>query len=115
MRGVGLMYENGKQINHYASKMIHKRKQKNKYRRSYFGGYICASWEDYAAHAYEFNDLKYWREWYLSGPRQFARDCTNQKLRSSFREEISKEDYEDMYAPQNGEYRKFFDYAWTVW
>lgn len=109
------MYENGKQINHYANKMIHKRKLKDKYCRSWIGNPRCASWEDYFAHADDWDDLKYWKEWYLSGPRRFAKCCTNSALRSGFREEFSQEDLEDLYAPQHGEYRKSFDYMWSVW
>lgn len=109
------MYENGKQMNRYANKMIHKRKQKKKYTRSYFRGYRGASWEDYCAHAEEWDDLEYWKEWYLSGSRKFASECTNSKLRSCLKNDLSHMDYEEMYAPQHGEYKKFFDYAWTVW
>ena len=106
------MYENGKQINHYANKMIHKRHQKNKYRRNWIGDLRYASWEDYLAHE---DDLKYWKEWYLSGPRKFASDCTNSKIRAGFRSDLANEDYEDMYAPQHSDYKKYFDYAWSVW
>lgn len=110
-----IVYENGKQINHYANKMIHKRKLKDKYRRSWIGNPRCASWEDYFAHADDWDDLKYWKEWYLSGSRRFAKCCTNSALRSGFREEFSHEDYENMYAPQNSEYKRLFDYMWSVW
>lgn len=102
-------------MNRYANKMIHKRKQKKKYMRSYFRGYRGASWEDYCAHAEEWDDLEYWKEWYLSGSRKFASECTNSKLRSCLKNDLSHMDYEEMYAPQHGEYKKFFDYAWTVW
>ena len=109
------MYENGKQMNRYANKMIHKRKLKDIYRRNWRGDPRAASWEDFVSHADEWDDLRYWREWYLSGPRKFAKGCTNKALRSGFPEEFSQEDLEDLYAPQHGEYKKSFDYMWSVW
>ena len=109
------MYENGKQINHYANKMIHKRNQKNKYRRDWFRGLRCSSWEDYVAHAKEWDDLKYWKEFYLSDLRKCASDFTNSKLRTEFRNELANCDYEDMIAPQHSDYKKYFDYALFIW
>lgn len=109
------MYENGKQVNQHANKMIHKRRQKNQYRRKYVRGLRCASWEDYKAHADEWDNLKYWKEYYLSGARSFARGQTNSKLRRKFRDDAASCDYEEMYAPQHSEYQKSFDYAWSVW
>ncbi len=110
------MYENGKQLNRYANKMIHKRKQKDNCRRKWFGGLSCSSWEDYKAHAWEHNNsLEYWKTYYLSGPRKFARDQTNSALRRKFRDEFASDDYENMYAPQCAEYQKFFDYAYSIW
>ena len=109
------MYENGRQINHYANKMKHKRVQKNRYRRKYFGGYRAASWKDYVAHADEWDDLEYWRDYYLSGVKAFARDRTNGVLRTRFREEAARGNYDDMSAPHHADYRKHFDYWWTVW
>ena len=96
------MYENGKQVNRYAAKMIHKRRQKNLCRRKYFGGIRGSSWEDYVAHLGERDSLKY----YLSGPKGFAKRQTNRVLRSRLR----KEDH----LPQGAEYRKYFDYWWAV-
>ena len=109
------MYENGKQMNRYANKMIHKRKLKDKFRNDWFRR-PCASWEDYAAHRDEyFDDLRYWRISYDSGVRKFASDCSNSRLRSEYKNELAHVDYEDMYAPQHADYRKHFDYWWTIW
>ena len=108
------MYENGKQMNRYANKMIHKQKIKNKYRRDWFRR-PCASWEDFSAHRYEWDDLRYWRISYDTGSRRFASDCSNSKLRAEFKEELAHMEYEEMYAPQKGNYKKHFDYWWTIW
>lgn len=91
------MYENGKQVNRYAAKMIH-----NLCRRKYVGGIRGSSWEDYVAHLGEWDSPKY----YLSGPKGFAKRQTNRVLRSRLR----KEDH----LPQGAEYRKYFDYWWEV-
>lgn len=109
------MYENGKQANRYANKMKHKQIQKNRYRRKYLHGYRAASWEDYKAHADEWDNLEYWRGYYLSGVKDFARGCTNGILRARFREEAAHGNYDDMFAPQYASYKKFFDYWWTVY
>ena len=109
------MYENGRQVNRYANKMKHKRVLKNRYRRLWFRGYTAASWEDYVAHAKEWDRLEYWTTYYLSGVKDFSRDRTNGNLRTTFREEKARGDYEAMHAPQHGEYRKYFDYWWTVY
>lgn len=109
------MYENGRQMNRYANKLIHKRKQKNLYRRGWFGGFRASSWEDYAAHAGEYDPLTYWKTCYLSGPRKFAKGQTNSIRRSKFRTELSSADYENMHALQRSEYKRFFDYWYCIW
>ena len=107
------MYENGRQINRYANKMIHKRKMKRKFLE---GGYISyAGWDSYVAHSNERTWLEYWKYYYISGTREFARRCTRRKIRAGFRQDLARLDVEDMFAPQRGQYKKFFDYAWTVW
>ena len=92
------MYENGRQVNRYANKKKHKRKMKR------WSGYLN-----------DLDGLPYWKTYYLSGRRGFAKEWTNRRLRSKFREEVAQQDYENMSAPHCGEYRKHFDYAWTIW
>ena len=109
------MYENGRKVNHYAAKMIHKKRQKNLSRRKWAGGFACSSWEDYVAHVHQYWSLDYWKTHYFSGPKKYAKDQTNSILRAKFRRENANADYESMYAPQHSEYQKYFDYAWSVW
>lgn len=108
------MYENGRQLNRYAAKMIHKKRQKRNYTRNFLGGFRCKSWEDYVAHANKRDDLRYWRQWYLSNVRRFASEYSNSVIRSQFRTEKQCDNYEEMYAPQYSHYKKYFDYWWTV-
>ena len=109
------VYENGKRMNHYANKMIHKRRQKNHFLTKGFPGVCSASWADYKAHADDFDSLKYWKVYYLSGLRKFARTQTNRVLRARLRSDIAAADYNNMHAPQHAEYQKSFDYLWTIW
>ena len=89
-------------------------------RRNYIGGIFWGrglrgnSWEDYVAHADEDDDLEYWKVWYLSGARKFASDCSNSKLRSTFKDELAHADYEDICSLHHSQYKKYFDYWWTI-
>lgn len=58
---------------------------------------------------------QYWNEFYLSGPRGFAKRSTNRRIRQQYREMIANNDPEDIMAHQGSEYQKEFDYAWTIW
>ena len=109
------MYENGRQVNRYANKMIHKRNLKRKYLIGglFWRGYI--SWEQYVGCADGRDWLRYWDTFYISGRRGYARYCSRRKIRADFRQQVAHGDYENMYAPHGGQYKKFFDYAWTVW
>lgn len=108
------MYENGRQINRYAAKMIHQRKMKFRYLHAKFGFGRGQSWDEYAAHCDDEWYLKYWHTWYYSGRRTLAQRCSNRKLRNEFREETASRDWENMYAPQYGNYKKHFEYWWMI-
>lgn len=108
------MYQNGKQLNRYAAKMIHKKHMKDRYMNWPFGG-LHTSWVDYVAHKRPWDDLEYWRYYDASGPRSFAAKCTNRRLRNSFRHDMASQNFIDMYAPQHAYYKKYFDYCWAIW
>ena len=108
------MYNGGRRVNRYAAKMKHRRVMRDRYMNYPYGGQHT-SWNDYVAHKRDYDDLAYWRSYYFSGVRKFASDCSNSRLRREFRDEVLKGDYENMYAPQGGNYRKHFDYWWTVY
>jgi len=57
----------------------------------------------------------YWETFYLSGPRKFAKRCTNRKIRGTFRELIANADPEDVPTLRGSDYEKLFDYFWTIY
>ena len=56
----------------------------------------------------------YWETCYLSGPRKLAKQETNGKIRSMYRNMIKTKDLEDIQALSGADYEKEFDYMWTV-
>ena len=116
------MYENGKRVNGYQKKRTHKRKMKQRYMNSWYYGTGTGremSWPEFKAYAekhYPDSDyvLDYWRTYYLSGRRQYAKRETARRARQQFREMINKcADFNDF----NGlsPYERLFDYSWEVW
>lgn len=61
------------------------------------------------------NGFTYWQVVHLSGPRSFAKESTNNKIRSKYRNAINSGDFEDLYALSSADYQKEFDYYWTIW
>ena len=109
------MYENGIRVKGYHRKREHKRKLKKSHLLAWFWRRPrCASWEDFACHAKWPRDVEYWRRYYSSGERRFARFCSERTIRSKFRDMICRGDFEDLYAPSHADYRKEFDFWWTV-
>ena len=107
------MYENDRQLNRYANKMLHKRKMKLNYIRSPYN-WIYTSWENYIAHLKDYDSTDYWCTCYLSGPREYARYLSRKKLRQSFRQEVCKKDFDEIYAPQHGDYKRYSEFWWVV-
>ena len=61
---------------------------------------------------------EYWKEFYLTGPRQYAKSCTNGVIRARYRDllrSLSEEDLEDIQALRGSDYEKMFDFWWTLW
>ena len=122
------MYENGRRINGYQKKRLHKRKVKKAYAKTYCWGSGEYSWSMMVA---KYRDeprdrwghpLDYWKDYSLTGPRRYAKSQTNNVLRREFKNQCQKAmlaDFDDTYdyMPQivNGTYRKYYDYTWTVW
>lgn len=60
----------------------------------------------------------YWKTLYLSGKRKFAKRCSNSIIRARYRDilkNIDIENIEDIPALCGSEYRRLFDYNWTIW
>lgn len=109
------MYENGRQINRYENKRNHKRHIKRKFSTGWF---CCGSSEaSYDGIIRDCENLgweipKYWKVYYLSGPRKMAKQQTSRRIRRIYREMLKDG---EAYALSNAAYRKTFDYCWTVW
>ena len=106
------MYENGVRVVGYQRKMLHKRKLKKKATLNLYSVY-GGSYEDMKVHS-KWWDGKYWKRYYVSGVRQFARFCSERKIRTKYRDAINVDDFEELYAPQHSDYQKEFDFWWTV-
>ena len=58
---------------------------------------------------------EYWRIYYLTGPRQYAKKCTDRRIRQKYRQMIHHMDPEDVTALRGSDYEKEFDYNWEIW
>ena len=56
----------------------------------------------------------YWETYYLSGPRKYAKQATNRKIRAKYRDMIKTTDLEEIQVLSGADYEKEFDYWWTV-
>lgn len=131
------MYENGRKVSRYHGKCRHKDEIKNRFaKRWYYGTYSGMNYPEYCASLTEDelnysygpvrhipSALQYWRTFYLTGPRQYAKNVTNSVIRRHWREKINsfyrldEEDWDDFdpEMEQHNGYQKHFDYAWTIW
>lgn len=120
-------------MNRYARKRRHKRRLEKRYADMYCYGCsatcsvrklrdrlmreaeeeIDSYW--YKKHPPRNNGWEYWRSYYLSGPRQFAKKYTDKRIRQKYRRMIRKFDPEDVHVPRGSGYEKEFDYAYTIW
>ena len=110
----------------YARKRKHKRELEKKYATQY-GNYSVNTlreklrreahedWWWLKKHPPRNDGWEYWRTYYLSGPRQFAKKYTDKRIRQKYRQQIKKADHEDVMAPRGADYEKEFDYFYTIW
>ena len=105
------MYQNGARIKGYLKTRQHKRKLKDKQYRS--------AWrDDYLS----YRNWPYWKQLYISGVKKYANDYTEEALRSEFRNvkhiilyAIDEDELDDVVYYDGADYRKCFDYEWTIW
>lgn len=113
-------------INRYALLREHKRQLKKKYGYGLYQGYRENTKLHEAECRERYGDRKnarnggyeYWQSVYLTGPRQYAKDCTNSAIRAMYRNLLSSADeeaLEDIQALTGADYEKIFDYMWTIW
>ena len=102
--------------NRYSRKCRHKDIMKKNF---------CASWHrDYSKGAWnriknqetdKWWAYKYWLTYYVSGCRKVAKRATNKKIRSKYRDIVNAAEFDTLTALSNADYRKYFDYNWTIW
>ena len=128
-----MAYENGKRINRHARNMRHKAYQKRLHMRQWpyydvdFEVFCSLQHEKNAIRPYPIDDMyfrNYWRTFYLSGPRQYAKDLTDTMSRAKRREltklrNLSLAEIEEMDLERFDMTRQIeqclVDYAYTVW
>lgn len=115
--------------NRYARKRQHKRELKKKHairfskfdaglderdaRREYEEDLASGrvfKWQDPRNGGYN-----YWVDFSLTGPRSYAKYCTNRKIRAKFRNMLANLDPENIVALTGSQYEKEFDYWWTIY
>lgn len=115
-----------KKLNRHAMMRKHKRNLKKKYGYGLYSGYrsntkLHEEWcrEKYGGCRNARNGgYEYWQNYYLTGPRQYAKDCTNRVIRAFYRDLINSLDadsLEDVQALTGSDYEKMYDYNWTIW
>ena len=131
------MYENGRKVSRYHRQRKHKQRVKDHFASQYrYGAYTGMTYPEFCASLtdeeleYSYgpvrpipNAIQYWRVFYLTGPRQYAKDATNSVIRAHWREKLNdfyrldEEDWDDFdpEMEQHNGYQKHFDYAWTIW
>ena len=85
------------------------REAKEDYERSLAEGHIY-KWDDPRNDGYN-----YWVDFSLSGPRQYAKFCTNRKIRQMYRNLENMENLENVMGLHGSDYEKIFDYWWTIY
>jgi len=113
-------------INRHAMMRKHKRHLKKKYGYGLYNGYRTnlrlhedecrqnsKDWPNARNGGYE-----YWQTYYLTGPRQYAKSCTNRAIRAYYRDilrTLAEDELEDVQALCGSDYEKMYDYDWTIW
>lgn len=112
------MYENGRRLNQYRRKRLHKRKMKERYAKKYFWyGYGYGTWNEMVI---RFKDeepkkwghpLDYWHEY--SNSDQFIKKQANRKVRRALKREMM-EDHDDVPTRRGCHHKRYYDLAWEL-
>lgn len=114
--------------NRYARKKKHKKKLEKQYATKY-GEYNTKTLRDrLQREAEEDTDSlwsrkhpprnggwEYWKIWYISGRRGFAKKYSDRKIRQKYRKMISKYDPDDIPVYKGADHEKEYNYNWTIW
>ena len=115
-----------RKLNRHAQKRKHKRIMKQKYGRGLYTScrtnlklheQECREWNEDCPNARN-GGYEYWQLYYLTGPRKYAKSCTNRVIRAMYRDMLNCFDgdcLDDIPALRGSDYEKLFDYNWTVW
>ena len=102
--------------NRYGRKCKHKDVMKRNFCASYYRAYSKNAWDRIKN---QDNDTwwkkRYWLTYYLSGCRKIAKKSTNRKIRGIYRNITNAAELDILTALSNADYRKYFDYDWTIW
>lgn len=115
-----------RRINRHAQMRRHKQKLKRKYGYGLYTGYRTNPKLMEEEYREKYGDMKnarnggyeYWRSYYLTGSRKYAKSATNGIIRAMYRGLLSvldPERLEDVPALTGSDYEKTFDYDWTIW
>ena len=121
-----------RRINRRARKLAHKRKMEQHYANIYHYGstspacvrrlreqLIREAEEDDSywrkKHPPRNRGWEYWKVYYLTGSRQYAKKYSDKRIRQKYRQMIAHMDPEDVTAPRGADYEKEYDYAYTIW
>ena len=115
-----------RKLNRHAQMRKHKQELKRKYGHGLYEGYRtnlrrhedeCRErWGDMRNARY--GGYQYWQAYYLTGPRQYAKFCTNRAIRAMFRDmlrNMTEDMMDDVPVFRGADYEKMFDYDWTIW
>ena len=99
-------------LNRYARKKKSKKKDRERVARFVYKSFVNEP--DFLAHLPDYvdNSRSLYKQYFLSGPRRFAKQQTNRVIRNRFREEGFDE---DSALPSGAGYQKHFDYWWTIY
>lgn len=111
--------------NRYANKRKHKINMKRKYGYGLYEGYRSNIWlheneckeKCMSPHARN-GGYEYWKAYYISGCRRYAKCCTNRAIRAYYRDQIRRLDrdgMEDVSALRGADYEKMYDYVNAIW
>lgn len=120
-------------LNRHAKKRRHKHKLEEQYARKYYYGGSCpadvkrlrqklmaeAEEDDgsiwYRKHPPRNRGWEYWKIYYLTGRRQYAKKYSDRRIRQKYRQIMHNADPEDITALQGSDYEKEYDYYYTIY
>ncbi|MBE5925673.1 MAG: hypothetical protein E7270_01680 [Lachnospiraceae bacterium] len=114
------MYENGRRLNQYRRKRLHKRKMKERYAKKYFW-YGYGTWNEMVIRFKDeerwknWHPLDYWREHSNSDGNyyKFVKKQANRKVRRALKREMM-EDHDDIPTRRGCRHKRYYDLAWEL-